>query len=195
MFNTSVAADIGAPWCSLYGASKGAAHAMARSLAAELLAQGIRVNIVSPGPTETPILGKSAVTCVRRLCWKRGLRGAAFLAFLRRRNPIWSASWEASRDIAPHWWNFPLPKNLDDSALPVRRTSTRCPQPGFPRSGARSLPPRTERELNGAITMENLCRPTLFCPGGRVFGRGIHSISRILPRAGPIRRDGHSGHR
>lgn len=61
VFNTSVAADIGAPWCSLYGASKGAVHALARNLAAELLPQGIRVNIVSPGPTETPILGKSAV--------------------------------------------------------------------------------------------------------------------------------------
>lgn len=61
VFNTSVAADIGAPWCSLYGASKGAVHALARNLAAELLPQGIRVNIVSPGPTETPILSKSAV--------------------------------------------------------------------------------------------------------------------------------------
>ncbi len=61
VFNTSVAADMGAPWCSLYGASKGAVHAMARNLAAELLPKGIRVNVVSPGPTETPILGKSAV--------------------------------------------------------------------------------------------------------------------------------------
>ena len=62
VFNSSVAADIGAPWCSLYGASKGAVQAMARNLAAELLPQGIRVNIVSPGPTETPILDKSAVS-------------------------------------------------------------------------------------------------------------------------------------
>ncbi len=61
VFNTSVAADIAAPWCSLYGASKGAVHALARNLAAELLPRGIRVNVVSPGPTETPILGKSPV--------------------------------------------------------------------------------------------------------------------------------------
>src|SRR5690606_6151756 len=40
VFTTSVAADIGSPWCSLYGASKGAVAALARNLAAELLPQG-----------------------------------------------------------------------------------------------------------------------------------------------------------
>lgn len=62
VFNTSVAADIGAPWCSLYGASKGAVQALARNLAAELLPRGIRVNVVSPGPTETPILAKAGLS-------------------------------------------------------------------------------------------------------------------------------------
>lgn len=61
VFTTSVAADIASPWCSLYGASKGAILAMARNLAAELLPRGIRVNVVSPGPTETSILAKAAV--------------------------------------------------------------------------------------------------------------------------------------
>lgn len=61
VFTSSVAASIGAPWCSVYSASKGAVEAMARSLAAELLEKQIRVNCVSPGPTETPILVKSAL--------------------------------------------------------------------------------------------------------------------------------------
>lgn len=61
VFNTSVAADIGAPWCSLYGASKGAVAALARNLATELLSRGVRVNVVSPGPTQTPILEKGPV--------------------------------------------------------------------------------------------------------------------------------------
>lgn len=62
VFNSSVAASIGAPWCSVYGASKGAVESLARSLAAELLEKQVRVNCVSPGPTETPILGKSALS-------------------------------------------------------------------------------------------------------------------------------------
>lgn len=62
VFNSSVAAAIGAPWCSVYGASKGAVESFARSLAAELLERQIRVNCVSPGPSETPILAKSAVS-------------------------------------------------------------------------------------------------------------------------------------
>lgn len=62
VFNSSVAASIGAPWCSVYGASKGAVESFSRSLAAELLEKQVRVNCVSPGPTETPILTKSAVS-------------------------------------------------------------------------------------------------------------------------------------
>jgi NAD(P)-dependent dehydrogenase (short-subunit alcohol dehydrogenase family) len=62
VFNSSVAASIGAPWCSVYGASKGAVESFARSLAAELLEKQLRVNCVSPGPTETPILAKSAIS-------------------------------------------------------------------------------------------------------------------------------------
>ncbi len=62
VFTTSVAASIGAPWCSLYGATKGAVEAFARNLAAELLEKQVRVNCVSPGPPETPILSKSAVS-------------------------------------------------------------------------------------------------------------------------------------
>lgn len=62
VFTSSVAAAIGSPWCAVYGASKGAVEAFARSLAAELLERNIRVNCVSPGPTETPILTKSPVS-------------------------------------------------------------------------------------------------------------------------------------
>lgn len=61
VFTSSVAAAIGSPWCSVYSASKGAVEAMARSLAAELVDRQIRVNCVSPGPTETPILTKAAM--------------------------------------------------------------------------------------------------------------------------------------
>lgn len=62
VFTSSVAAEIGAPLCSLYGATKGAVTAFARNMAAEFLARGVRVNVMSPGPTETPIQSKAPVS-------------------------------------------------------------------------------------------------------------------------------------
>jgi NAD(P)-dependent dehydrogenase (short-subunit alcohol dehydrogenase family) len=60
VLNTSVADRVGAPRTSVYSASKAALRSFARTLSAELLVRGIRVNAVSPGPTETPIHEKSA---------------------------------------------------------------------------------------------------------------------------------------
>lgn len=51
----SVHASIGMPGWSAYAASKGAIRSMARVLASELSPKGVRVNVVAPGGTRTPI--------------------------------------------------------------------------------------------------------------------------------------------
>lgn len=54
----SVSARIGLPSSSVYAASKAGLLSLARTLSAELMPRGIRVNGLSPGPVETPALNK-----------------------------------------------------------------------------------------------------------------------------------------
>lgn len=58
VLNGSINARIGMPQTSVYAASKAALISLAKTLSAELLPRGIRVNVVSPGPVRTPIYGK-----------------------------------------------------------------------------------------------------------------------------------------
>jgi NAD(P)-dependent dehydrogenase (short-subunit alcohol dehydrogenase family) len=58
VFTTSIANIKGMPGQATYGAAKAALRSFARALAAELLHREIRVNAVTPGPIDTPILGK-----------------------------------------------------------------------------------------------------------------------------------------
>ena len=46
------------PSSSVYAASKAAVISLAKTLSAELLPSGIRVNVASPGPVTTPLYGK-----------------------------------------------------------------------------------------------------------------------------------------
>ena len=56
VFTGSIGSQLAAPGNVTYAAAKAGLRAVARNFAAELLPQGIRVNMVSPGATETPIL-------------------------------------------------------------------------------------------------------------------------------------------
>lgn len=58
VINGSINARIGMPNTSVYAASKAALISLAKTLSAELLPRGVRVNVLSPGPVSTPIYGK-----------------------------------------------------------------------------------------------------------------------------------------
>lgn len=58
VLNGSINAHIGMPNSSIYAASKAALISLAKTLSAELLPSGVRVNVVSPGPITTPLYGK-----------------------------------------------------------------------------------------------------------------------------------------
>jgi NAD(P)-dependent dehydrogenase (short-subunit alcohol dehydrogenase family) len=58
VLNASVNAHIGMPTTSVYGATKAALLSLTRTLSGELIARGIRVNAVSPGPISTPLYSK-----------------------------------------------------------------------------------------------------------------------------------------
>lgn len=58
VLNGSINAHIGMPSSSVYAASKAALISLAKTLSGELVARGIRVNVVSPGPVQTPLYGR-----------------------------------------------------------------------------------------------------------------------------------------
>ena len=64
IFNGSVHSYLGQPGYAAYAATKGGLVSMARAVASDLAPRKIRVNVVAPGATKTPI-------------WKRGARASA----------------------------------------------------------------------------------------------------------------------
>jgi NAD(P)-dependent dehydrogenase (short-subunit alcohol dehydrogenase family) len=56
IFTSSTSGVVGSPLSVLYSATKGAVVLMAKSMALSLGGQGIRVNVICPGPTDTPML-------------------------------------------------------------------------------------------------------------------------------------------
>ena len=58
VLNGSINAHIGMPSSSVYAASKAALISFAKTLSAELVGLGVRVNVVSPGPVSTPLYGR-----------------------------------------------------------------------------------------------------------------------------------------
>jgi NAD(P)-dependent dehydrogenase (short-subunit alcohol dehydrogenase family) len=69
---------------AVYAGSKAAIEAFARSWALEFKERGIRVNVLSPGPVDTPIIAKMGVTTEARPAFEAGLAAAIPLGRLGR---------------------------------------------------------------------------------------------------------------
>lgn len=76
ILNTSWLADVGTAGLSVLSASKAAVRSFARTLSAELLEKGIRVNAVSPGATQTPIHGKTGMSQEQLQDFAKRIQGA-----------------------------------------------------------------------------------------------------------------------
>ena len=62
ILNASVAGSKGIEALSVYSATKAAVRSFARTWTADLKTRGIRVNVISPGPIDTPILNNAVAT-------------------------------------------------------------------------------------------------------------------------------------
>jgi NAD(P)-dependent dehydrogenase (short-subunit alcohol dehydrogenase family) len=58
VFTSSIAGSIAFAGTSIYSATKAAVISLGKTLAVELAPRGIRVNVLSPGPIDTPIIKK-----------------------------------------------------------------------------------------------------------------------------------------
>lgn len=70
----SVSARIGLAQSSAYAASKAGLLSLARTLSGEFIERGIRVNGLSPGPTETAALGKLGLPAAEQAALRERIR-------------------------------------------------------------------------------------------------------------------------
>ena len=73
ILNGSVAGNKGVEAFTVYSATKAALRSFARTWTADLKARKIRVNVLSPGPIDTPIFGKTGLTTEQVNGFKDGM--------------------------------------------------------------------------------------------------------------------------
>jgi NAD(P)-dependent dehydrogenase (short-subunit alcohol dehydrogenase family) len=61
VFTSSIAGSLALAGASVYSATKAAVISLGKTLAVELAGRGVRVNVLSPGPIDTPILKKAGL--------------------------------------------------------------------------------------------------------------------------------------
>jgi NAD(P)-dependent dehydrogenase (short-subunit alcohol dehydrogenase family) len=74
VINGSCVVEMGMPASSVYTATKAAVNAFARTLASELAPKGVRINVVNPGPVETPIFNRMGMDAAATKDMVAGIR-------------------------------------------------------------------------------------------------------------------------
>ena len=89
---SSIAANKGVPGYGAYTASKAAVRGFARTWTAELIERGIRVNTLSPGPFDTPMMDSQAATPEARQAVRAGWASAVPMKRLGRPEELAAAA-------------------------------------------------------------------------------------------------------
>jgi NAD(P)-dependent dehydrogenase (short-subunit alcohol dehydrogenase family) len=88
ILNASIAASKGMENFSVYSATKAAVRSFARTLTSDLKGRKIRVNTLSPGPIDTPILSKAGLTEEQANGFKESLKASVPLGRIGRSEEI-----------------------------------------------------------------------------------------------------------
>lgn len=88
ILNASIAGYKGMEAFSVYSATKAAVRSFARTWTSDLKARKIRVNSLSPGPIDTPILDKAGLTKEQADGWKESLKNSVPLGRIGRSDEI-----------------------------------------------------------------------------------------------------------
>ena len=79
VLNSSIAETKGFLGVSMYSATKAAVRSFGRTLAAELAPRGIRVNTISPGTIDTPMVEKVNIRVEQARAWLDGIAASTLL--------------------------------------------------------------------------------------------------------------------
>lgn len=120
VITSSVAARSARPPAAIYAATKAAVTALGKAFAAAFVDRGIRVNIISPGPIDTPIFGRSEKATPEQVTeMKRHLEGSIPMRRFGRSEEVAQAVMFLASDEASFVTGADLP--VDGGALELAR--------------------------------------------------------------------------
>lgn len=88
VFTSSVVASIAFPGASAYSATKAAVTLLGKTLAVELAPRGIRVNVISPGPVETPLMKRLGLPAAEQKAFEDSLAAQTLVKRVGRSEEI-----------------------------------------------------------------------------------------------------------